>query len=411
MLADVSGTKVPGASHPRNGVAMKIAVPKERRPDECRVAASQDTVRKLIGLGAEVAVEAGAGLRASIPDEAFTAAGAAVVEGEAAALESADIVLKVQRPMIAGEGDVDELALMKPGCVVVGILSALQHAGHAEAYAAAGLTAFALELLPRITRAQPMDVLSSQSNIAGYKAVIDGAHAFGRAFPMMMTAAGTIPPARVLVLGAGVAGLQAIATARRLGAIVTGYDVRPAVKEHVESLGAKFLDVDPATAGEAETAGGYAKEMSEDYKERQAAVLAAVLPSQDIAICTALIPGRPAPALITGEMVKSMRPGSVIVDLAVEQGGNCPLSELGAVVTKYGVRILGYANVPSRLAEDASAMYARNVLSFLTPFFDRETKAFAIDCEDEIVKACLIARDGVVVHPSLVRAHAREKVA
>ncbi len=390
---------------------MKIAVPKERRPDERRVAASPDTVKKFIGLGADVVVESGAGQGASISDEAFSEAGAAVADGAEATLESADIVLKVQRPMIAGEGEVDEVAMMKPGCVVVGILSALQHAGHAAAYAGAGLTAFALELLPRITRAQSMDVLTSQSNIAGYKAVIDGAHAFGRAFPMMMTAAGTIPPARVLVLGAGVAGLQAIATARRLGAIATGYDVRPAVKEHVESLGAKFLEVDSAATAEAETAGGYAREMGEDYQARQETALRAVLPSQDVAICTALIPGRRAPILITEEMVKSMRLGSVIVDLAVEQGGNCPLSELGKAVTKHGVRILGYANVPSRLAEDASAMYARNVLSFLTPFFDRQTKAFAFDCDDEIVKACLIARDGAVVHPLLVDEQAKEEVA
>ena len=390
---------------------MKIAVPKERRPGERRVAASPDTVGKLIGLGAEVIVESGAGRGASISDEAFREAGAALAEGAEAALRAADIVLKVQRPIIAGEGGIDEVAMMKPGCAVVGILSALQHAGHAAAYAGAGLTAFALELLPRIARAQPMDVLTSQSNIAGYKAVIDGAHEFGRIFPMMMTAAGTIPPARVLVLGAGVAGLQAIATARRLGAIVTGYDVRPAVKEQVESLGARFLDVDPAATAEAETAGGYAREMGEDYRARQEAALRAVLPGQDMAICTALIPGRPAPVLITEAMVKSMRPGSVIVDLAVEQGGNCALSELGGVVSRHGVRILGHANVPSRLAEDASAMYARNVLNFLVPFFDRQTKAFAFDYDDEIVETCLIARDGAVVHPLLVDEPAAEEVA
>ena len=390
---------------------MKIAVPKERRPDECRVAASPDTVKKLIGLGFEVVVETGAGNGASIRDEAFADAGAEIAADEAAALGAGDIVLKVQRPLVAGENGIDEVAMMKPGCVVVGVFSALQHAGHAAVYAGAGLTTFSLELLPRITRAQAMDVLSSQSNIAGYKSVIDAAYEFGRAFPMMMTAAGTIAPARVLVLGAGVAGLQAIATAKRLGAIVTGYDVRPAVKEQVESLGAKFLEVDSSATKDAETATGYAKEMDDAYRERQEAALREALAKQDIAICTALIPGRPAPVLITEEMVRSMRPGSVIVDLAVEQGGNCPLSEFGKVVTKHGVRILGHANVPSRLAQDASAMYARNLLSFLTAFVDNETKALAFDWDDEIVKACLVTRDGAVVHPALASEPVKEEVA
>ena len=390
---------------------MQIAVPKERRPDERRVAATPDTVKKLIALGFEVVVESGAGSAASISDEAFADAGATVAADAAAALGAADILLKVQRPLVAGEDGVDEVALMKPGCVVIGILQALQHGDHSQAYAGAGLTTFSLELLPRITRAQAMDVLSSQSNIAGYKAVIDGAYEFGRAFPMMMTAAGTIPPARVLVLGAGVAGLQAIATARRLGAIVTGYDVRPAVKEQVKSLGAKFLDVDASAMPDAESAQGYAKEMDETYRRCQEAALRDALAKHDIAICTALIPGRPAPVLITEEMVRSMRPGSVIVDLAVEQGGNCALSELGKVVSKHGVRILGHANVPSRLAQDASSMYARNLLSFLSAFVDPQTKAFAIDWDDDIVKACLITRDGAVVHPLLADAPAKVGVA
>ena len=383
---------------------MKIAIPKERRPHENRVAASPDTVKKLISLGFEVAVEAGAGDGATIPDAAFAEAGASVAADEAAALGDADIVLKVQRPLIAGEGGADEIAAMKKGAILIGTLAALQHPDDIAAYTTAGLTAFSLELLPRITRAQSMDVLSSQSNLAGYKAVLDGAHEFARAFPMMMTAAGTIPPARILILGAGVAGLQAIATARRLGAVVSAYDVRPAVKEQIESLGAKFVEVDAAATREAETAAGYAKEMGDDYQKKQAEVLAEVVAKQDIAICTALILGRAAPVLITEDMVKSMRPGSVIVDLAVEQGGNCPLSEYGEVVVRHGVTIVGHANVPSRLACDATAMYARNLLNFLTPLVDAETKAFAIDWDDEIIKACAITRDGAVVHPSLTDA-------
>ncbi len=377
---------------------MKIAVPKERRPHERRVAASPATVGKLVALGCKVVVETGAGRAASIPDRAFAEAGAAIAAGAAEALSDADIVLKVQRPLIAGEDEPDEVALMKEGAILVGILSALQHPDHVAAYAEAGLTSFSLELLPRITRAQPMDVLSSQSNIAGYKAAVDAAAELGRAFPMMMTAAGTIPPARVLVLGAGVAGLQAIATARRLGAIVTGYDVRAAAREQVESLGARFLDV--GADADAETAGGYAKEMDADYRRRQEAALAEALPAQDVVICTALIPGRPAPLLITDDMVRGMKQGAVIVDLAVEQGGNSEPSRPGRTVTRHGVRVLGPANMPSRLAEDASAMYARNLLAFLTPFFGEQ--GFAIDWEDEIAAACLITREGAAVHPMLV---------
>jgi NAD(P) transhydrogenase subunit alpha len=293
---------------------------------------------------------------------------------------------------------------MKRGAILVCIMNALTDRALADTCAGAGITVFALELLPRISRAQSMDVLSSQSNLAGYRAVIDAAHEFGRAFPMMMTAAGTIPPARVLVLGAGVAGLQAIATARRMGAAVLAYDVRPAVKEQVESLGAKFVDVDPEATKQAETAGGYAREMGADYQAKQEKVLHETLKKQDIAICTALIPGRPAPVLITEAMVKDMRPGSVIVDLAVEQGGNCPISELDKVVVKHGVKLVGYANVPGRVAADATAMYARNLLNFVTPMIDKETKGLKIDWDDEIVKGSLVVRDGAVVHPMLTKA-------
>ncbi|MGE0747502.1 MAG: Re/Si-specific NAD(P)(+) transhydrogenase subunit alpha [Rhodospirillales bacterium] len=381
---------------------MKIAIPKERRQGEGRVAASPATVKKFRELGLEVIVEAGAGAASSIPDSAFADAGATIAPDARAALADADVVLKVQRPLTAAEGGPDELALVKRGAVLIGTLSALTSRDQVAAYAQNGVTAFALELLPRITRAQSMDILSSQSNLAGYKAVLDAAAEYGRIFPMMMTAAGTLPPARVIVLGAGVAGLQAIATARRLGAIVTGYDVRPAVKEQVESLGAKFLDVDPAATAAAETAGGYAREMGEDYQKKQEQVLHESLKKQDIVICTALIPGRKAPVLVTEAMVADMRPGSVIVDLAVEQGGNCPLSRPGEVVeTPNGVRIVGHINVPSRVAEDATAMYARNLLNFVAPLVDKETKALKIDWEDEIIKGCLVARDGAVVHPAL----------
>jgi NAD(P) transhydrogenase subunit alpha len=380
---------------------MKIGIPKERRPFEARVAATADTVKRLKALGFDIVVESGAGSGASIRDEDFAAAGATIAADEASCLRDADIVLKVQRPLGAGENAVDEVALLKRGAVLIATLGALQNKEHMAAYARAGVTAFALELLPRITRAQSMDVLSSQSNIAGYKAVLDGAQEFGRVFPMMMTAAGTLPPARVLVLGAGVAGLQAIATARRLGAVVSGYDVRPAVKEQVQSLGAKFVEVDAEATKDAQTAGGYAKEMGADYQAKQAQVLHEALKKTDIAICTALIPGRKAPVLIPEETVREMRPGSVIVDLAVEAGGNCPLSEYGKVVVKHGVKIVGHANVPSRVASDATGMYAKNLLNFITPLVDKETKTLKIDWDDEIVQGTCITRDGQIVHAQL----------
>ena len=382
---------------------MKIGIAKERRPGETRVAASPDTVKKLAAMGFAVAVESGAGDGASIPDAAYKAAGAEIAPDEATAIGDADIVLKVRAPL-SGNGGPDEVALIKPGAVLIGTLGVLAEPAQAERYAKAGITAFAMELLPRITRAQSMDVLSSQSNLAGYRAVLEAAAAFGRAFPMMMTAAGTIAPARVVVLGAGVAGLQAIATARRLGAIVSAFDVRAAAKEHVESLGAKFVELDGAA--DLETKAGYAREMDEAMRARQAHAIHESLKKQDIAICTALVPGHRAPVLIAEEMVKDMRPGSVIVDLAAEQGGNCALTEPGKVVTRHGVTIIGHLNLPGRIAEDASAMYARNLLNFITPLAKTKNGALAIDWDDEIIKGCLVAHDGKVVHPALVGAPA-----
>ena len=383
---------------------MKISIPKERRPHERRVAATPDVVKRLVGQGFEVVVETGAGDGASFPDDAYRAAGAAIAPDAPAALGAGDIVLKVQRPLHAGEGAIDEVAAIRRGAVLIGVLQPLQNPDDAKAYAGAGITAFAMELVPRITRAQTMDVLSSQSNLAGYKAVLDATAEFGRAIPMMMTAAGTIPPARVLVMGAGVAGLQAIATARRLGAIVSATDVRFAAKEQVESLGATFLAVDLEAMKAMETAGGYAKEMGEDFARRQREHVTEALKKTDIVICTALVPGRKAPVLITAAMVGVMKPGSVIVDLAVEQGGNCEGSRLGeVVVSANGVHIVGHANMPSRIAVDASQLYGRNLLSFLTVLIDKD-KALKIDTADEIVKATLLTKDGAVVHPQLAGA-------
>jgi NAD(P) transhydrogenase subunit alpha len=380
---------------------MKISIPKERRPHERRVAATPDTVKRLASQGFEVVVETGAGDGAAFPDEAFRVAGATIVPDASAALGAGDIVFKVQRPLVGGEGGLDELAAIRRGAVLIGLLQPLQHPQDVKAYAEAGVAAFAMELVPRITRAQSMDVLSSQSNLAGYKAVLDATTEFGRAIPMMMTAAGTIPPARVLVMGAGVAGLQAIATARRLGAIVSATDVRFAAKEQVESLGATFLAVDLEAMKAMETAGGYAKEMGEDFARRQREHVTEALKKIDIVICTALVPGRKAPVLITATMVGVMKPGSVIVDLAVEQGGNCEGSRLGEVaVSANGVRIVGHANVPSRIAVDASQLYAKNLLNFLAVLIDKD-KALKIDTADEIVKATLLTKDGAVVHPQL----------
>jgi len=381
---------------------MKISIPKERRAHERRVAATPDTVKRLVGQGLEVVVESGAGEGTAFPDDAYRAAGATIAGSAREALGAGDIVLKVQRPL--REGGVDELGAMKRGAVLIGLLQPLQQPEDVKAYAAAGVTSFAMELVPRITRAQAMDVLSSQSNLAGYKAVIDAADEFGRAMPMMMTAAGTVAPARVLVMGAGVAGLQAIATARRLGAVVSATDVRFAAKEQVESLGASFLVVDIEAMKAMETAGGYAKEMGVDFARRQREHVTDALKKTDIVICTALIPGRKAPILITREMVGVMRPGSIIIDLAVEQGGNCEGARFGeTVVTENGVRIVGHANVPSRIAVDASQLYSRNLLSFLALIVDKE-KQLKIDTADEIVKATLVTKDGAVVHPQMAPA-------
>jgi NAD(P) transhydrogenase subunit alpha len=372
---------------------MKIAIPAETDAIESRVAATPDTVKKMRALGAEVLVESGAGARAGVPDAEYEAAGAVLARG-ADAVRDADVILKVRRPTAA------EAEGYKKGALVIGIMDPFGNEPALTALARAGITAFAMELLPRITRAQVMDVLSSQANLAGYRAVIDAAYEYGRALPMMMTAAGTVPGARVFVMGAGVAGLQAIATARRLGAIVTATDVRPAAKEQVESLGAKFIAVEDAEFKQAETAAGYAKEMSKEYQAKQAALVAEHIKKQDMVITTALIPGRPAPRLISAAMVHSMRPGSVIVDLAVERGGNCELAKLGEVVNVDGVKIVGHHNMPGRLAATASSLYAKNLYAFLEILVDKSSKALAVNWDDEIVKATALTRDGAIVHPS-----------
>jgi NAD(P) transhydrogenase subunit alpha len=370
---------------------MKIAIAAEADASEPRVAATPETVKKFIGLGAEVAVEQGAGLKSGILDDDYKAAGATVGTGVA---NGADVVLKVRRPADA------ELKTYKKGAVVVAIMDPYGNDAALKAMANAGIAAFAMELMPRITRAQSMDVLSSQANLAGYRAVIDGSSEYGRALPMMMTAAGTVPAAKVFVMGVGVAGLQAIATARRLGAIVTATDVRPAVKEQVQSLGAKFIAVEDDEFKQAETAAGYAKEMSKEYQAKQAALVAEHIKKQDIVITTALIPGRPAPKLVSGEMVASMRPGSVIVDLAVERGGNVEGAKAGEVAIVNGVKIVGHTNVAGRLAASASALYAKNLLTFLETMIDKNTKALAINWDDEIVKGTALTRDGAVIHPN-----------
>ena len=379
---------------------MKIAIVKERRAFERRVAASPDTVKQMKAQGFDVAVEAGAGAGAFFVDSAYEAAGATIAADEAAALDSADIVLKVQRP------ELDELPLMKKGAVLIGLLAPLEHKDEVEAYAQAGITAISMELVPRITRAQAMDVLSSQANLAGYKAAVDAAAEFGRAMPMMMTAAGTIKAARVLVMGAGVAGLQAIATARRLGGVVFATDVRAAAKEQVESLGATFLMVDEEAMKSAETAGGYAREMGEDFQRRQRQMITDALRRIDIVICTALIPGRQAPILLTGEMLGALAPGSVVADIAVEAGGNVEGSKPEETVTTAGgVKIIGYANAPAHIPVDASLLYARNLSAFLPLIVDKE-KGLKIDTDDEIIKAALLTLDGAVVNPALVSAPA-----
>ena len=374
---------------------MIIAIPKERRAGETRVAAVPETIKKLKSLGLDVVVEAGAGQAARFADADYVAAGASIAPDPASALRNADIVLKVRPPSD------EEIGLLKRGAVLVALLSPATEKATIGKLAEAGVTGFAMEFLPRISRAQAMDVLSSQANLAGYKAVIDAAAQFGRAMPMMMTAAGTIAPARVLVMGAGVAGLQAIATARRLGAIVSATDVRPATKEQVESLGATFVAVMDDEFKQAQTAAGYAKEMSREYQAKQADLIAETIKKQDIVITTALIPGRKAPVLVTEDMVKTMKPGSVIVDLAAEQGGNCPLTRPNEVTEAHGVTLMGYTNLPGRLAVDSSSLYARNLFNFVSLFVDKKTGSLALNWDDEIIKGAGLTRDGAIVHPAL----------
>jgi H+-translocating NAD(P) transhydrogenase subunit alpha len=371
---------------------MRIGIARENEPGESRVSATPETIKKFAALGADLAVEPGAGVKSGIGDGDYAAAGATI---SVEAVKSADIVLKVRRP------NETELAGYKPGALVLAIMDPYGNDRALAAMAKAGVTAFAMELMPRITRAQSMDVLSSQANLGGYRAVIDGAAEYGRAMPMMMTAAGTVPAAKVFVMGAGVAGLQAIATARRLGAIVTATDVRPAAKEQVESLGAKFIAVQDDEFKQAETAGGYAKEMSKEYQAKQAALVAEHIKKQDIVITTALIPGRPAPRLISRNMVTSMRPGSVIVDLAVERGGNVEGAKFGEVTEINGVKIVGNSN-PCALAASASSLYAKNLLAFVETFVDRKSKALAVNWDDDLIKATMLTRDGAVVHPNFL---------
>ena len=374
---------------------MKIAVPMERDPDEGRVAATPDTVKKFVALGFDVVVETGAGSRSRIPDAEFAAAGATIAPDAAATWSGADVVLKVRRPAA------DEIALVPSTALLIGTLDPHGHKDEIQVLAGTGAKAFAMEFMPRITRAQVMDVLSSQANLAGYQAVIDAAAEYDRAFPMMMTAAGTVSAAKVFVMGAGVAGLQAIATARRLGAIVTATDVRPAAKEQVASLGAKFVAVEDEEFKQAETAAGYAKPMSAEYQAKQAALVAEHIKKQDIVITTALIPGRPAPKLVTAAMVASMKPGSVLVDLAVERGGNVEGAVAGQVVDLNGVKIVGHLNVAGRIAASASLLYAKNLYAFVETLVDKKAKTLAVNWDDELVKATLITRDGAIVHPAL----------
>ncbi|QYM74073.1 Re/Si-specific NAD(P)(+) transhydrogenase subunit alpha [Pseudochrobactrum sp. Wa41.01b-1] len=375
-----------------------IFIPVETDPSETRVAATSETVKKLIGCGFKIIVESGAGIASRITDQAFADAGAQI--GKTADIKTADIILKLRRPSSA------ELKNYKTGAVLIAMLDPYGHEDSVAAIAQAGLTAFTMEFMPRITRAQVMDVLSSQANLAGYQAVIDAAAEYGRAMPMMMTAAGTVPAAKVFVMGAGVAGLQAIATARRLGAVVTATDVRPAAKEQVASLGAKFVAVEDDEFKAAETAGGYAKEMSKDYQAKQAALVADHIAKQDIVITTALIPGRAAPRLVSAAMVASMKPGSVLIDLAVERGGNVEGAVAGQVVEKDGVKIIGHMNTAGRIAASASQLYARNLFAFLETLIDKDTKQLAINLDDELVKATVLTHQGAIVHPAFADAKA-----
>ncbi len=374
---------------------MRLAVLKERRAAETRVAATPDTVKKLIALGLTVAVETGAGVTAAISDAEFAAAGAEIAADPASTLAGAGVVFAVQAP------NPEERALIQRGALLVCIAGAFADPELIPSLAAAGIDAAAMELLPRITRAQSMDVLSSQANLAGYRAVVESATTFQRGFPMMMTAAGTVPPARVFVIGAGVAGLQAIATARRLGAIVSATDVRPAAKEEIKSLGATYVGVEDAET--ATQTGAYAREMTDAFRQKQAELMATTIAKNDIVICTALVMGRKAPVIVTQPMVDSMRAGSVIIDLAAEAGGNCAATVPGqSTTTANGVTVLGYANWPGRIPVAASALYARNLLTFLTTFWDKDSKAPKLPETDDIVKGVMLTRGGAIVHPNFL---------
>ncbi len=373
---------------------MKIAVPRESEAIETRVAATPETVKKFIALGFDVAVEKAAGQLSRITDAEYKEAGATIAATAKAALAGADVVLKVRRP------SAEELPLIGKGALVIAMMDPFGAEDAVKAMADAGISAFTMEFMPRITRAQVMDVLSSQANLAGYQAVIDAAEEYDRAFPMMMTAAGTVPAARTFVMGAGVAGLQAIATARRLGAVVSATDVRPAAKEQVNSLGAKFVAVEDEEFKQAETAAGYAKPMSEEYQKKQRELVAAHIAKQDVVITTALIPGRPAPRLVTSEMIAAMKPGSVIVDLAVERGGNVEGAKPGKIVKVGDVKIIGHLNMPGRIAASASSLYAKNLFAFVETLVDKEAKKLAVNWDDELVKATVLTRDGGIVHPA-----------
>ena len=369
----------------------KIAVIKEKKLYENRVALTPDIAYKLMQMGFDVCVEKDAGLNANFPDFLYEEKGIKVLATQKAALENADIILKVAPP------EKDDLKNFPEKSILIGILSPHSNKDLLKDYSKKKISACSLDLLPRITRAQSMDVLSSQSNLAGYKAVLEVTQHFARAFPMMMTAAGTIPPAKVLIIGAGVAGLQAIATAKRLGAVVFSFDVRTVAKEQVESLGATFVEVKSDESGD--TNSGYAKEMSEDYKKKQSELIAETLKKMDVVITTALIPGKPAPRLITSEMISHMKPGSVLLDLAVESGGNIEGSKLGEVVETHNVKIVGKPNLPSSVAQDASMLYSKNIFTFISTFFDKDTKQFKINQEDEIIQGVLLTHDGEIVHP------------
>lgn len=380
---------------------MRIAVPAENDPAEHRVAATPETVKRFKALNADVVVQSGAGVKSGFLDDAYAAAGAQIVQSAEDAIRDADVVLRVRRP------SAEDLNGLKQGAAVVAVMDPYGNEDALRSLAEKGAAAFAMEFMPRITRAQVMDVLSSQANIAGYRAVIDAASEYARAMPMMMTAAGTVPAAKMFIMGVGVAGLQAIAMARRLGGVVTATDVRPATKEQVESLGAKFIAVENKEFKEAETSGGYAKEMSDDYKRQQAELVAGHIAKQDVVITTALIPGRPAPKLVSAKMVESMKPGSVIVDLAAERGGNCELTKPGEIITTdNGVKVIGTLNLAGKVPATASLLYAKNLLAFVETFIDKESKAFAIPWDDELVKATLLTKDGKIVHPNFTQSAA-----